>query len=103
MWGHGTSPFRYTRCTYGILSRDTVSSVGFARGPMLPETITGMCHVCGFRHALSLDELRLKFLPEYANGGRGRLRNDIGNVKEVWFVGSHSDMCVSLRLAPNAS
>ncbi|EIN07581.1 hypothetical protein PUNSTDRAFT_69535 [Punctularia strigosozonata HHB-11173 SS5] len=50
---------------------DTVSSIGFARGPGLPETTTGMTHVCIFRHALALDELRVKFLPEYANGGHG--------------------------------
>jgi len=36
---------------------------------MLPRTIDGMKHVCYFRHALALDERRLKFLPEYAYGG----------------------------------
>jgi hypothetical protein len=29
-----------------------------------------MIHVCYFRHALALDERRVKFLPEYAYGGR---------------------------------
>ena len=75
-----------------ISTRDTVSSVGFSRGPSLPETTTGMVHVCVFRHALALHELRLKFLPEYANGGLGPQSNVKGNVKEVWFAGSHSDM-----------
>ena len=28
-----------------------------------------MTHVCYFRHALALDERRIKFLPEYAYGG----------------------------------
>jgi uncharacterized protein (DUF2235 family) len=86
--------------------RDTVSSIGLVRGPDLPETTTGMTHVCAFRHALALDELRVKFLPEYANGGhppppptnatpernysQDLLRS--GNIKEVWFAGSHSDM-----------
>ncbi|EIN03683.1 WD40 repeat-like protein [Punctularia strigosozonata HHB-11173 SS5] len=70
---------------------DTVSSVGIARGPTLPETTTGMSHVCAFRHALALDELRVKFLPEYANGGAGP-KESKGNVKEVWFAGSHSDI-----------
>jgi hypothetical protein len=28
-----------------------------------------MKHVCYFRHALALDERRVKFLPEYAYGG----------------------------------
>jgi hypothetical protein len=36
---------------------------------MLPRTIDGMEHVCYFRHALALDEQRVKFLPEYAYGG----------------------------------
>jgi uncharacterized protein (DUF2235 family) len=77
--------------------RDTVSSVGIARGPSLPETTKGMTHVCIFRHALALDEVRVKFLPEYANGGHGPTSVGSkdkynGDVKEVWFAGSHSDM-----------
>ena len=36
---------------------------------MLPGTIDGMKHICYFRHALALDERRVKFLPEYAYGG----------------------------------
>ena len=36
---------------------------------MLPFTTDGMTHVCYFRHALALDERRVKFLPEYAYGG----------------------------------
>jgi hypothetical protein len=36
---------------------------------MLPGTISGMKHVCYFRHALALDERRVKFLPEFAYGG----------------------------------
>jgi hypothetical protein len=36
---------------------------------MLPGTVEGMNHVCYFRHALALDERRVKFLPEYAYGG----------------------------------
>ena len=55
--------------------------------------------VCGVRHVLSLDERRGKFEPEYVNGGAGpgrpspsatQLERD--RVKEVWFVGSRSDM-----------
>jgi uncharacterized protein (DUF2235 family) len=77
------------------VDRDTVSSVGVIKGPTLPETTTGMTHVCAFRHALALDEVRVKFLPEYVNGGAGpKSENEkaAGNVKEVWFAGSHSDM-----------
>lgn len=58
-----------------------------------------MKHVCVFRHALALDEIRVKFLPEYANGGIGPIDRAAkastivpGDVKEVWFAGSHSDM-----------
>ncbi|EIN07512.1 WD40 repeat-like protein [Punctularia strigosozonata HHB-11173 SS5] len=89
---------------------DTVSSIGVARGPSLPETTNGMTHVCVFRHALALDELRVKFLPEYANGGAGPSQGKEGaqttsnvpanssqpgprgDIKEVWFAGSHSDV-----------
>jgi uncharacterized protein (DUF2235 family) len=80
------------------LVRDTVSSIGIARGRSLPETTKGMRHVCVFRHALALDERRVKFLPEYANGGLGPVTEEhktgsgSGDVKEVWFAGSHSDM-----------
>ncbi|KAJ7206048.1 hypothetical protein GGX14DRAFT_367632 [Mycena pura] len=83
---------------------DTVSSLGAFGGPSLPETTSGMKHVCVFRHALALDELRVKFLPEYANGGAGPQVDD-GNasrprIKEVWFSGTHSDMQVcKLRLS----
>ncbi|KAL0960504.1 hypothetical protein HGRIS_005542 [Hohenbuehelia grisea] len=73
---------------------DTVSSIGIVRGRSLPETNTGMQHVCAFRHALALDERRVKFLPEYSNGGIGPDPSDSskGDVKEVWFAGSHSDI-----------
>src|ERR1700761_1292098 len=63
-----------------------------------------MKHVCVFRHALALDELRVKFLPEYANGGAGPQVDDGDasrpRIKEVWFSGTHSDMQVcKLRLS----
>ncbi|KAJ8473042.1 hypothetical protein ONZ45_g16445 [Pleurotus djamor] len=71
---------------------DTVSSIGVFRGRSFPETVSGMGHVCSFRHALALDERRVKFLPEYANGGMGPREGDRGDVKEVWFAGTHSDI-----------
>ncbi|KAJ8521316.1 hypothetical protein ONZ45_g1998 [Pleurotus djamor] len=71
---------------------DTVSSIGVLRGTSLPETVSGMGHVCAFRHALALDECRVKFQPEFANGGLGPRVGDVGDVKEVWFAGSHSDI-----------
>ncbi|EJD54254.1 WD40 repeat-like protein [Auricularia subglabra TFB-10046 SS5] len=75
---------------------DTVSSVGFVRDKTLPMTTEGMGHVCYFRHALALHECRVKFLPEYANGGDGPSARATGgsqpHTKEVWFTGSHSDI-----------
>lgn len=63
--------------------RDTVSSVGMVRGKgMFPGTIDGMKHVCYFRHALALDERRVKFLPEYAYGGRTFCGDHPNGVKE---------------------
>lgn len=83
-----------------------MSSVGMFRKKTLPDTTTGMKHVCLFRHALALDERRVKFLPEYAYGGitlpkvsssdsdPDQVIRDTAfpHTKEVWFVGSHSDM-----------
>jgi len=52
---------------------------------MLPGTIDGMKHVCYFRHALALDERRVKFLPEYAYGGMSsaRAKNDDMNMATI--------------------
>ncbi|KAG0709460.1 hypothetical protein DFH29DRAFT_993594 [Suillus ampliporus] len=81
---------------------DTVSSVGVNRTNNLPSTDT--CdHICYFRHALALDECRVKFQPEFVYGGMNERSNwfkyqsvpsptDEDRVKEVWFAGSHSDV-----------
>ena len=86
--------------------RDTVSSIGIFRGKNLPCTDSPE-HICYFRHALALDERRVKFLPEYARGGvmldvdvsqraGGSSNNEKltskPRVKETWFTGTHSDM-----------
>ncbi|KAH0833833.1 hypothetical protein J3R83DRAFT_10997 [Lanmaoa asiatica] len=70
---------------------DTVSSVGFGRSRTLPCTTTSCEHICYFRHALALDERRVKFLPEYVYGGQSSYSDD-GRVKEVWFAGCHADV-----------
>ncbi|KZP32693.1 hypothetical protein FIBSPDRAFT_722546 [Athelia psychrophila] len=68
---------------------DTVSSIGIFRGKTLP--LTDSCdHVCTFRHALALDECRIKFLPECIAGPSNEALPK--NAKEVWFSGSHSDV-----------
>ncbi|EJD37487.1 WD40 repeat-like protein [Auricularia subglabra TFB-10046 SS5] len=76
---------------------DTVSSVGFIRDKTLPKTTDGMKSACFFRHALALHECRVKFLPEYVNGSNGPEPEysrffTKPHTKEVWFMGSHSDI-----------
>ncbi|KAJ2913619.1 hypothetical protein MD484_g6797, partial [Candolleomyces efflorescens] len=87
---------------------DTVSAIGIARGmKVLPGTTDGMTHVCYFRHALALDECRVKFLPEFVWGGSAlpdpeAVDYDIDaytkswgerpHTLEVWFPGTHSDI-----------
>ena len=75
------------------LPRDTVSSVGLVRGKNLPGTDSVHEHACYVRHAIALDERRVKFLPEYVDR---KLRIDghcsRPQVKEVWFAGCHSDV-----------
>ncbi|KAJ7785330.1 hypothetical protein DFH07DRAFT_907963, partial [Mycena maculata] len=75
---------------------DTVSSVGVFRGKPLPLT-SSAGHICTFRHALALDERRVKFLPEYVDGGSSTFSTTGAggspiDVKEVWFAGTHSDI-----------
>ncbi|KAJ6595525.1 hypothetical protein DFH09DRAFT_1072500 [Mycena vulgaris] len=70
--------------------RDTVSSVGVFRGNPLPLTSSSR-HIYTFRHALALDERRVKFLPEYVDGGSSTIDGSAEsgnpvNVKEVWFA-----------------
>ncbi|KZP32685.1 hypothetical protein FIBSPDRAFT_722414 [Athelia psychrophila] len=68
---------------------DTVSSIGIFREKTLP--LTDSCdHVCTFRHALALDECRVKFAPECIAGPSKK--KFPANAKEVWFPGSHSDL-----------
>ncbi|KAL6307377.1 hypothetical protein BKA93DRAFT_727631, partial [Sparassis latifolia] len=90
---------------------DTVSSVGvFGRKKDLPRT-RSCDHICHVRHALALDERRVKFTPELfepsaANSvkksqhlqadGENMPRREVASthLKEVWFAGCHSDMSV---------
>ncbi len=68
---------------------------------------TAAYHICTFRHGLALDELRVKFLPTYLAGRWNpnfQLDEYFGaddklmDAKEVWFVGSHSDVYVKPHL-----
>lgn len=76
---------------------DTVSSVGVVRGKTLPSTTNRDHHMCYFRHALALDERRVKFLPEYIHGATTEGSHS-DRIKEVWFAGSHSDVGGGNRL-----
>ncbi|KAJ7633989.1 hypothetical protein B0H17DRAFT_961596 [Mycena rosella] len=83
---------------------DTVSSVGIIRGQPLPLTGTAD-HICHFRHALALDERRVKFMPEYitpdsGDPGQQRRSGNETDIKEVWFAGTHSDMLLNRRGVP---
>ncbi|KAF8603095.1 hypothetical protein BDV93DRAFT_494065 [Ceratobasidium sp. AG-I] len=66
---------------------DTVSSVASRWGSRLPGT--NLCkHIAHFRHALALDECRVKFLPEHTYD----IEIDDQHAQEVWFPGDHSDV-----------
>lgn len=82
-----------------------MSSVGIFRARRLPNATSGMNHVCYFRHALALDERRVKFMPEYASKMFQEAYADNGqnipHTKEVWFAGTHSDMYVVITLTPS--
>ncbi|KAJ7499779.1 hypothetical protein FB451DRAFT_1358840 [Mycena latifolia] len=70
---------------------DTVSSVGVFQGKPLPLASSAQ-HICIFRHALALDERRVKFLPEYVDHNMGSVSDVPVDIKEVWFAGTHSDI-----------
>ena len=53
---------------------------------MLPGTLDGMTHVCHYRHALALDERRVRFIPEYAYGGSAKPVKPIHKTKGMWAV-----------------
>ena len=56
--------FTCSPLSQALYGRDTVSSVGTFRDKNLPLTDTAD-HICYIRHALALDERRVKFLPEF--------------------------------------
>ena len=83
-------------------ARDTVSSIGGTGVKTMP-FVSFSDNVERYRHALALDETRGRFVPEYVDERRYKvqplqdMRNGpIPRIKEVWFVGSHSNVYVSL-------
>ena len=82
--------------------RDTVCSVG-----VIPRTLPFIAHntaIRTFRHALSLDERRVKFKPDYFHGDGDDCTEADGNtdVKEVWFAGCHCGACFFESLEPSS-
>ncbi|CAE6500543.1 unnamed protein product [Rhizoctonia solani] len=71
---------------------DTVSSIGLFRNNLFH--LTNECyHITHFRHALALDERRVKFLPEcMPEKGAQKPYDTEHTEKEVWFAGTHSDI-----------
>ena len=73
---------------------DTVSSVGnfeipFKRPKYLPTVLGTAQHI---RHAVSIDERRLKFKPALLNQDQMRNKNGEEDIKEVFFAGNHGDV-----------
>ncbi|CAE7094300.1 unnamed protein product [Rhizoctonia solani] len=82
---------------------DTVSSIGISRSRLYHFT-DKYHHITHFRHALALDERRVKFFPECVSDsmeGIHKRRNQ--TMKEVWFAGTHSDVGGGIRENPNLS
>ena len=81
-------------------TRETVSSLGLIKRDVHVTESTSVTNACHFRHALALDERRVKFMPEYfleVNALRTNTRSRkpaVSDIKEVWFAGSHSDVYV---------
>ncbi|KAF8833499.1 hypothetical protein BDN67DRAFT_737144 [Paxillus ammoniavirescens] len=98
---------------------DTVSSVGLVKEDVFLSSSSSTQHARHFRHALALDERRVKFLSEYfyemntvtdtKKADRPQRQKSkyfpnekrtathvSSNIKEVWFAGSHSDVFVSV-------
>lgn len=85
--------------------RDTVSSVGLIKGDVFVSTSASVTNTSYFRHALALDERRVKFMPEYfqeMNAHRNNMLrpNADGDIKEVWFPGCHADVYVIYQSIP---
>ncbi|EGO02361.1 hypothetical protein SERLA73DRAFT_49835, partial [Serpula lacrymans var. lacrymans S7.3] len=72
---------------------DTVSSIGVIRGKDLPGTLDPD-HICYFRHALALDERRVKFLPEYLQGGVMEKPNEVCKIIDCKIIITH---CAAFR------
>lgn len=80
-----------------------MSSLGLIKRDVHVTASASVTNTCRFRHALALDERRVKFIPEYfseVNAHRINIksqRSTDSDVKEVWFGGCHSDVYVYIN------
>ena len=79
------------------LGRDTVSSVGLVRGDVFLSTSSSAAHACHFRHALALDELRVKFMPEYFHEMNSQTRGGKSKYIVTSLGGEHAATPASER------
>ena len=71
---------------------DTVSSVGWLNNPLkIPYTANNADIQIG-RHAMALDERRGFYRPNLWRPGEKTARSGPKDLKQVWFVGCHSDV-----------
>jgi len=71
---------------------DTVSSVGWINNPLkIPYTANNADIQIG-RHAIALDERRGFYRPNLWRPGEKAARSGPKDLKQVWFVGCHSDV-----------
>ena len=88
------------------LIRDTVSSLGLVKRDVHITASASVTNACHFRHALALDERRVKFMPEYfleMNAHHIEIRSPrlaVSDVQEIWFAGCHGDVYVIYRWKP---
>ncbi len=73
---------------------DTVNSVGtfempFSRSTYLPTVLGTATHI---RHAVSMDERRLKFKPALLVQDKKQDERNLEDIKEVFFCGNHGDV-----------
>lgn len=60
---------------------------------MLPGVVDSHDHICIFRHALALDEHRVKFAPEYVHEGA------CFTLDEDWDINHHSNTGIFHRVS----
>lgn len=91
---HELTAFKNTFCravkVYFLGIFDCVNSVAVLENPREPATVLGTAqHV---RHAVAVDEFRVKFKPALLHQDVNAHTNTGETIKEVWFPGNHGDV-----------